>query len=422
MRAIAHIDCDCFYVSCERLRSAGLRGRPVGVLGNQGACVIARSYEMKDFGVKVGMPVWEAKKLCPEGVYVKRDFAWYDVLSKKMQKIFRSLSDNVEYYSIDESFIDFGKVGDLEDNMGNKFLDPRKLCKKLEQRAREIRERILEETGLPATVGLAMNRTVAKMAAKKAKPFGAIAVTESNLKEILGKTGIGVVSGIGRRILKKLDSLGIKTAFDYAHKPREFIKKFFHKPGEELWYELNGKFILPIRNERRQRKMLSRGGSIWGKHKDKDYVWGFLVRNLERLVSSAWKYRIVGNQFGLTLRTTEGIKFHEVTMLEDSTNDYGALMEVLQELFEKLFTPGFYYTRVHLYLLSLRSENPRQLNLFDDHDQRKEAERIRLAKEDLFRRFGQFAVRSGATGFVPAVFKDRTSDIEICDLEGKHCF
>jgi nucleotidyltransferase/DNA polymerase involved in DNA repair len=102
--AIGHLDADCFYASAERVRFAELRGVSVGVLGNQGACVIAKSYEMKSRGVKTGMPIWEAKKLCPEGAYVKRDFRWYEVLSRSMLDVVKEYSHEVEYYSIDEFF------------------------------------------------------------------------------------------------------------------------------------------------------------------------------------------------------------------------------------------------------------------------------------------------------------------------------
>ena len=102
--AVGHLDADCFYVSAERVRDAFLRGKPVGVLGNQGACVIAKSYEMKAAGVKTGEPIWEALVKCPEGIYVKRDFRWYEVLSRRMLDVVRELSPRVEYYSIDEFF------------------------------------------------------------------------------------------------------------------------------------------------------------------------------------------------------------------------------------------------------------------------------------------------------------------------------
>jgi nucleotidyltransferase/DNA polymerase involved in DNA repair len=86
------------------VRDEFLLEKPVGVLGNQGACVIAKSYEMKAVGVKTGEPIWEALVKCPEGIYVKRDFRWYEVLSRLMLDVARELSPRVEYYSIDEFF------------------------------------------------------------------------------------------------------------------------------------------------------------------------------------------------------------------------------------------------------------------------------------------------------------------------------
>src|SRR4051794_39033062 len=105
-RIIGHLDADCFYVSAERVRYDHLAGKPVGVIGNQGACVIAKSYEMKADGVKTGEPIWEAAKKCPEGIYVKRDFRWYEVLSRLMLDIVKEWSPKVEYYSIDEFFFE----------------------------------------------------------------------------------------------------------------------------------------------------------------------------------------------------------------------------------------------------------------------------------------------------------------------------
>ena len=101
---IGHLDADCFYVSAERVRFPRLLGRPAAVLGNQGACVIARSYEMRDFGVTVGEPIWEARSKCPDGVYLKRDFRWYEALSLRMLYVMRARYPKVEFYSVDEFF------------------------------------------------------------------------------------------------------------------------------------------------------------------------------------------------------------------------------------------------------------------------------------------------------------------------------
>src|SRR3954462_1607089 len=140
--AMGHLDADCFYVSAERGRAAFLCGKPVGVLGNQGACVIAKSYEMRSVGVKTGEPIWEALVKCPDGIYIKRDFRWYEVLSRRMLDIVRELSPRVEYYSIDEFFF-------------QAVIDGRQTLQEL---ALAIRDRIWGRVRVPVTVGIARTR------------------------------------------------------------------------------------------------------------------------------------------------------------------------------------------------------------------------------------------------------------------------
>src|SRR5262249_17721334 len=135
--AVGHLDADCFYVSAERVRDHFLHGKAVGVLGNQGACIIAKSYEMKHAGVKTGMPISDAFRLCPQGVYVKRDFRWYEILSRCMLDVVRAFSPRVEYYSIDEFFFEI----------------PAGLpC---QEAAEQLRDAVLREVGVPVTVGIA---------------------------------------------------------------------------------------------------------------------------------------------------------------------------------------------------------------------------------------------------------------------------
>ncbi len=159
---VGHLDADCFYVSAERARDPFLDGKPVGVLGNQGACVIARSYEMKAAGVAVAMPIWEALKKCPDGIYIKRDFQWYETLSRRMLEVVGDLARSrdrtrkVEYYSIDEFFFEVEPLGG----------------KTLEQTAALYRERVLKEVGVSVTVGIGRSRTLAKIIGKSVKPAG----------------------------------------------------------------------------------------------------------------------------------------------------------------------------------------------------------------------------------------------------------
>lgn len=155
---IGHLDADCFYVSAERVRYAHLAGAAVSVLGNQGACVIAKSYEMKAAGVKTGEPIWEAIRKCPDGLYIKRDFRWYEVLSRLMLHVVGELSPKVEYYSIDEFFFE--------------AIPPRGMDH--QAYALAIRGRIMELARV--TVGVARSNTLAKLISNSAKPFGVLAV------------------------------------------------------------------------------------------------------------------------------------------------------------------------------------------------------------------------------------------------------
>ncbi|HEY4759652.1 MAG TPA: nucleotidyltransferase, partial [Thermoguttaceae bacterium] len=151
-RRIGHLDADCFYVSCERVRHRHLCGQAVGVLSNQGACVIAKSYELKARGVTTGMPIWDALPLCPEAVFIKRDFEWYEVLSRRILEAAGSFSHAVEYYSIDEMFFDASSM-DFHD-------------------AKALQDLILEQTGVPVSVGVSLSKTLAKLASSSGKPLG----------------------------------------------------------------------------------------------------------------------------------------------------------------------------------------------------------------------------------------------------------
>lgn len=403
MKIIAHVDADCFYVSCERIRDKSLIGIPVAVLGNQGACVIARSYEMKKFGVKVGMPVWEAKNVCPDAVYVKRDFEWYGEVSYKMREIFLSYSDVVEFYSIDESFIDFGDYsGDL--------------CKL----ARKIQSEIYHELDMPVSVGISLSRTLAKIGSDKNKPFGVTVVDKSNLEEFLKNTSVGEVCGIGYKLEARLKQMHIDTCFDYVSRPAKFIKSLLHKPGEEIWYELQGKALLLIKNERPQRKMISRGGSLWGYHKDPKYVFGFLVRNLERFCESLLSEKVEIKNFVLVLIDKEGFEYKFSDEMSDFTQDFNIILNSLKHGFRKIFKVGKLYGYCHLIGFPVRSVCGKQLNFFEYGDERRS--KIHDLKQQVNSHFGLFTLRSASTAYASTVFGDKTSDYEITDIKGKLCF
>jgi DNA polymerase V len=191
-------DADAFYSSAEVVRRPWLSGVPVGVLGNQGACVIARSYSMKRCGVKVGEPIWEAREKCPDGVYVKRDFRWYETISRRMLAEVGRFSPTVEYFSVDEF-----------------FWNGESTCSK--DSALTIRDHIKESVGMPMTVAFARTRTLAKLFADTAKPFGAVVVTDrDHERELLAKLPVTEIAGIARRRAARLEPHGIRTCLELA--------------------------------------------------------------------------------------------------------------------------------------------------------------------------------------------------------------
>src|SRR3954465_14551096 len=221
---IGHLDADCFYVSAERVRYEHLVGVPVGVLGNQGACVIAKSYEMKAAGVGTGMPIWEALVKCPGGVYLKRDFRWYEVLSRLMLEAVRDLSPRVEYYSIDEFF----------------FLAVPPRGRTLQEAAVLIRDRIWEQVRVPVTVGIARTRTLAKLISDAAKPFGALAVLDPSAESALLAAGpVTEITGIAGRRAARLQPWGIRTCLDLALADRRLVRSLLTPTGGALWGGVN---------------------------------------------------------------------------------------------------------------------------------------------------------------------------------------
>ena len=182
---IGHLDADCFYVSCERVRHRFLRGQAVGVLSNQGACVIAKSYELKTRGITTGMTIWDALPLCPEAIFVKRDFRWYEVLSRRIYDAVCRFSPTVEYYSIDEVFFDAQAMTHDE--------------------ALALQRHVLHASGVPTSVGVAPSKILAKLASSSEKPFGCVVAVEPEaIARLLHGRPVDKITGVGRRSSRKL--------------------------------------------------------------------------------------------------------------------------------------------------------------------------------------------------------------------------
>jgi DNA polymerase V len=399
-------DADSFYASAEAVRRPWLADLPVGVLGNQGACVIARNYVMKEFGVKVGEPIWDAKAKCPDGVYVKRDFRWYETLSRRMLDEIGLHSPTVEYYSIDEFFWE---------GLPDRGLD-------YQRSAEAIRDGIKQSVGVPMTVAFARTRTLAKLFADTKKPYGAVAVLDrDHERSLLAELPVTEIAGIAGRRARRLEPYGIHTCLDLADARGSLIKQLLTVVGHELWQELNGNRVTPIRPERSPHKTISRGGSLAGRVTDAKTVYGWLVRNVERLVEELHYHEVRTSELSIYLSVLDDPGSGLSVSLGTPTDRFDVLLDAAKFGLRRSWRRGITATHMHVIASRLvRGRGVWQQSLFDPPDPR--ADTLADVKRSVNKRYGRFKLRSGATLFANAFYQDPANEHEICDVRGKFCF
>jgi nucleotidyltransferase/DNA polymerase involved in DNA repair len=403
--AVGHLDADCFYVSAERVRDAFLAEKAVGVLGNQGACVIAKSYEMKAAGVSTGMPIWEALVKCPGGVYIKRDFRWYEVLSRLMLACVRDLAPRAEYYSIDEFFFTAAPMP------GQTF----------QELAESIRARIMERVQVPVTVGIARSRTLAKLISDSAKPFGARAVLDPAAEEeLLAERPVTEITGIAGRREARLAPWGIRTCLDLARADRRLVRSLLTASGEVLWWELNGDPVTPIQIARPLHKVLSRGGSFGEATEDPLVLYAWLVRNLERLIEELEYHAVRAGRLTVWVGYKDGqAGFGQVNLTVPSER-FDVLLDAARPCLRRAYRPRRAANRMHLIAEHLTPRHAAPLGLFEPPGERAEA--VARLKRQVNARHGRFALRSAATLPLVDIYKDAANSYDICDIRGKFCF
>lgn len=217
-RKIIHVDMDAFYASVEQMDNPELKGKPLAVGGSEVRGVVsAASYEARKFGVRSAISGIQAKKLCPDLIFVRPRFDRYKEISKKIRKIFLDYTDLVEPLSLDEAYLDV-----TENKKGNPSAT---------LIAQEIRKRIFEEVGLTASAGISVNKFVAKIASDYNKPNGQKTVNPDEVEAFLEKLDIKKFYGVGKVTAEKMYQLGIFTGYDLKQKSLEYLEKNFGNSG-----------------------------------------------------------------------------------------------------------------------------------------------------------------------------------------------
>ena len=252
---IALVDCNSFYVSCERLFNPKIQKKAVVVLSNNDGCVISRSREAKDLGIKMGEPYFKVKELVKKNkveVY-SSNYALYGDISRRVMKVLKTFSPKVEIYSIDEAFIDLS------------FIDE----KGVEDYGREIRSRVLKWTGIPTSVGISSTKTLSKVAnhiAKKEK--AGVIYLNTNIDEKLKKFPIEDVWGVGKQLSKFYHKNNISNAYDLKNVSNTWVKKGTNVLGAKTAMELRGIPCIDLQIDQEKRKNCCVSRSFGRKVKD----------------------------------------------------------------------------------------------------------------------------------------------------------
>ncbi|MBI4167942.1 MAG: DNA polymerase IV [Candidatus Aenigmarchaeota archaeon] len=225
-----HVDLDAFFPSCEQRENSTLKGKPVIVgadpkQGNGRGVVSSASYEARKFGIKSAMPISRAFRLCPDGIYLRPNFSLYENVSGKVMEILKKYADKFQQVGIDEAFLDVSSAGSY---------------KKAEKIARKLKDEIKETENVTASVGIAPNKMVAKIASDENKPDGVTVVKPEGVKDFIYPKSVRKLWGIGPKTEMVLNGIGIKTIRDLADADNKKLKEKLGNMAEYFQFMAHG--------------------------------------------------------------------------------------------------------------------------------------------------------------------------------------
>ena len=372
MRTYALVDCNNFFVSCERAFQPELEGKPVVVLSNNDGCVVARSNESKAMGIKMGTPFFKIRDKVESGNLIVRssNYSLYGDLSSRVMSILAAAVPKIEIYSIDEAYLCVDGIDK----------------KKLEVLCPELVRRIRKWVGIPVSIGIASTKTLAKVAnhfAKKYPGYRGVCriVTEEQRVKALKLTPIGDVWGIGRRVAPRLLAMGLTTAFDYVSMPQDWVYKNLGLGGLRVWNELNGKeSVEEERDEARQSICTSRSfaETITDIQELSARVSDFAAKCAEKLRHDGTAAYCI-NTFLYTNRFREDKPqdYPDATIrLDMPASSTQEVVSAALKALKLIWKPGFEYKKAGVVVFDIVNRDERQLTLFETDSAKKEKQDV----------------------------------------------
>lgn len=385
----ALIDCNSFYASCERVFRPDLAGKPIVVLSNNDGCIIARSAEAKPL-VRMGEPYYKAReRLQAQGVHVfSSNYALYGDMSQRVMSVLEEMAPALEVYSIDEAFALLTGVD-----------DPLSL-------GREMCARVLKYTGLPVGVGIARTKTLAKLANHAAKRWpkmqGVVDIRDpARAERLLRLSRVEDVWGIGRRMTQHLQRFGIKTAWDLAHADARTLRKQFSVIVEKTVRELRGTSCLELEDDHAPRQEICCSRMFSSRQHQlppiREAVLSYAAQACERLRAQGSLCRLARVMVRTSMHEPDGRRqiLHAMCHLPYPTHDTRLIGASLAAALERIFRPGFAYSKAEVLLLDLTRPGEFTDDLFGSQPSAG-SERVMQVLDAVNRRWGRGTLHSAA--------------------------
>ena len=353
-RHIIHADLDAFYAAVEQLDNPELRGKPVLVGGrpeNRGVVATA-SYEARKFGVHSAMPMRTAVRQCPQGIIVPPRFSRYREMSDRVMSIFRDLTGLVEPLSLDEAYLDITEAVDEEQGRWPLGI------------ALGLKRRVVDETGLAVSVGVATNKSVAKIASDLDKPDGLVVVPPGDEGRFLAPLAVGKLWGIGPKTAQRLNAGGVETIGQLAEQPMDWFVRTFGVRAAAVRDRAVGEDREPVHTER-ETKSVSAETTFAADLADEAELKDVLERLAERVAGSLERKEMRGRTVTVKMRLADFTTFTRQTTLAASTHDAGPIKETAWKLLAAEFGPLRSFRLLGVGVSNFSEPEHRQLTLWD---------------------------------------------------------
>lgn len=392
------VDCNNFFVSCERVFDPSLKGHPTVVLSNNDGCFIARSPEAKALGLPMGAPAFKYEEVIKKNnvKLFSPNFTLYTDMSRRVMDIVDRYAMSVELYSIDESF--FTLSGDTA------LPERERIC-------RNMRESILQETGIPVSIGLATSKTLAKLAGDHAKSlpylkgfFDLTTLDEEQKALLLSKTELSDIWGIGRRFEKRLNGVGMMNAYDLMVADGSALRKFTNVMVYRTHLELRGISAFELDMVRSAKKSIASTRSFGKPLKDPNLLKEAISSYCAIAARKLREDRSIATDLYLFILTnphaksgyfySNGVNMH----MNNPTSDTRDLIKASMEAFDRIFLPGLSYKKAGVILMGITPENSRQSYMFEDSSHLEKSKRVMEAVDKLNSKYGYSKVRVASEG------------------------